>query len=888
MERPVVNPTPEVQEQEVRKPNRFWRFLKRLFYTLLLLLLLLLTGGFIIGYFYGDEVKQYIITELNKQLNTQVIVEPEDINFTVIRNFPNASIEFSNVKALDAVEKKKKDTLFRAGNISLQFNIMDIFNKNYKIKKIEVDDVDLRLWIDKKGNVNYDFLKEDSTAKTGEGQSLDFSVEKIVMRNVAFRYLDHRSKQDYSVHVNKANLSGKFSDAQYSLEAVGDVFVHHIKSDSSNYLSEKPAKVNMLLDVNKDVYSFTDATIKIVDLDFKVAGTIDNSTKDTYLALKITGQDMDIQSVLSILPEKEREHFNDYESEGEFYFNSSVLGTSDDPVMTASFGIKKGTITQKSSSVTLKNVDLEGSFQSTAMVDADKKVKSGPNLNIKNFKANLGDGSLSGNLMLENFKDPVLSAKLEGAMQLDDLAKLLKLDTIESLTGSLKINANYQGRIKEKKKYMTGDFNDVKASGEMSVSDVSMRLKDNLLKFDSINGSFLFNNNDIVINGFSGRVSNTDFQLKGFFRNILAYFFLDNETLTVDATFRSNNIDLNELLSDKSSPDKKDNAYTLKLSEYLDLNLDNEIRHITFRRFEASNIRGVLKMKDKKMIADPLSFSTMDGNVVCSGMIDGSPEDKLLITCDANLKSININKLFYQFENFGQEYIQDKNLKGMGTAEVQFASVWTPQLDVDLDKIYVRSNLNIERGELLHFEPLKELSRFIKVSELEEIRFSNLQNQIEIKNQTIYIPKMEVNSSALNVTASGSHTFGNAIDYKVKVLLSDLLSKKAKKAKKENDEFGVVEDDGLGKTALYLSMTGTVDDMVIKYDSKSAMDKLKNDLKTEKQTLKSILREEFGWFKKDTTGTQGKKPGNKEDGGKFIIKWDEEEKEKKKDDDDDF
>lgn len=434
----------------------------------------------------------------------------------------------------------------------------------------------------------------------------------------------------------------------------------------------------------------------------------------------------------------------------------------------------------------------------------------------------------------------------------------------------------------------TALHNFVKAGGEMSITGLNMRLKDNPLRFDSINGDFLFNNNDIVINDFTGRVSNTDFRLKGFFRNILAWFLLDKETLTVDATFASKNIDLNELLSDKNSADKDDNAYTLKLSEYLDLNLNCNIDRLTFRRFDAADIRGQLKMRDKRMIADPLSFATMDGQVGVSGMIDGSNEDKLLITCDASLRKININKLFYQFENFGQEYIQDKNLKGVGTAEVQFASVWSPQLDVDLDKIYVRSDLTIEKGELIRFEPMKELSSFIKLSELEEIKFSNLQNQVEIKNQTIYIPKMEVNSSALNVIASGTHTFDNKINYKVKVLLSDLLSKKAKRAKKENDEFGVVEDDGLGKTALYISMTGTVDDPIVKYDGKSAVEKLRADLKTEKQTLKSILKEEFGWFKKDTTGTKDKKPGKTEDNTKFIIKWDEDDAGKKKEDDDDF
>ena len=48
-------------------------------------------------------------------------------------------------------------------------------------------------------------------------------------------------------------------------------------------------------------------------------------------------------------------------------------------------------------------------------------------------------------------------------------------------------------------------------------------------------------------------------------------------------------------------------------------------------------------------------------------------------------------------------------------------------------------------------------------------------------------------------------------------------------------------------------MTGTLEHPVIKYDSKSAIQNVKKDLKVEKQTLKTILKDEFGLFKKDST-----------------------------------
>ncbi|MCX6297041.1 MAG: hypothetical protein NTX97_13470, partial [Bacteroidetes bacterium] len=124
-----INTTNQLPE----KKSRLVRFLWRFFISIIVIIILLTGAGFVIGYYFQDEVKEYVIKELNKQLNTEIIVDGKDIDFTVLQNFPFASVDFKNVKALEAVQSKNKDTLFSAGKISFQFDIVDIFKKNYRI-----------------------------------------------------------------------------------------------------------------------------------------------------------------------------------------------------------------------------------------------------------------------------------------------------------------------------------------------------------------------------------------------------------------------------------------------------------------------------------------------------------------------------------------------------------------------------------------------------------------------------------------------------------------------------------------------------------------------------------------------------------------------------------
>jgi hypothetical protein len=144
------------------------------------------------------------------------------------------------------------------------------------------------------------------------------------------------------------------------------------------------------------------------------------------------------------------------------------------------------------------------------------------------------------------------------------------------------------------------------------------------------------------------------------------------------------------------------------------------------------------------------------------------------------------------------------------------------------------------------------LSDYIEVEELKDIRFSTLKTQIEIKNEKIIIPKTQIRSSALDATLSGIQGFNGSIDYHFSVLMNDVLWRKAK-TKNKNTEFGYITDDGTGRAELFLFMRGTLDDYTIGYDTKELKEKWKESLRNEKQTIKQILKEEFGWFKKDTT-----------------------------------
>jgi hypothetical protein len=494
---------------------------------------------------------------------------------------------------------------------------------------------------------------------------------------------------------------------------------------------------------------------------------------------------------------------------------------------------------------------------------------------------------------MKNFDRPKYSTKLSGHIDMSELQDVLAIDTIEKTSGTLDLAFEASGSPAKGSSLTTNDFRAFKTSGSAHFTNGVFKLKGQAFTVDSINGKLIFDGNNVSAQGFTLRAANSDLDMDASVKNLLGYLFTKKEVLDINGKLVSKNLDLNALLNSEKTQDVKmtDTAYRLVMPERLRLHLVTSVKHVLFRKFEATDLNGDLRLNNQRLTADPISFKSMDGSITGSGMIDGTKEDSLLITCNADIASVSIYKLFYQMENFGQgndTTITYNNIRGDLASHVNFASLWGNDLNVNEKKIYASADVTITNGQLINFKPLEVLSKFIKLDELKNIKFKTLQNTIQIKNRLIDIPKMQINSSALNLTMSGTHNFDDTVDYHFIVEMDEILSKKWISRKPRATEFGIEEDDGGHRTRLFLAMQGYIDDdNITHYDRKGAKQALKEDLHAEKQNLQSILHDEFGWFNKNKDKKEDRK---KEDGGKFILQQDDnpKPKEKKKKGDEDL
>ncbi len=858
------------------------QFLRLTLISGLVFIVALLMILLVLAWAYQERIKQVMITHLNENLQTEIFIE--DISLNLIRSFPLASVSFSDLKVMEAGNHQSKDTLLNARRLYLQFSLWDLARKKYTIKQLELDNATIKAGITKEGHPNYLFW--ETPAEAGEKESsLSFNIQRILLNNTYFSYRDDEKGLLINIDAERGSMRGLFSQRTYNLQAKGDFFARELMIGSSSIITNKPVKLDVGLIVrDQKEFTFEKGDLSINNHGLRVEGSIINLDEGVQFDTRLSGRDLQLHHLINDLPETWKKYTEGYRSKGELIFNASIIGKlnpSGNPRINADFHISNAELTHPGSGLKLKDLQFRGAFD-----NGSRRNRATTSLFFENFLTKISDGELKGNFSISNLDNPNLDIDMAADLDAADFVNLLRLDTITTARGRLSMQINFQGRMSEKNRFTTNDLLAARASGNLKVSEIAFRIKHDPLVYENFNGRFVMRNNNLMVEEFSGNASNSDFDITGHFRNVLPYLLVENEKIFIDANLRAQNVDFDELLQQNVNGADSDTVYHLSFSDRLGFNLDANIVNLKFRRFEAGHVMGSVSLQNQQFFAEEVAFRAMDGHIRASGFIDGRGKEAMTFGCDAHLKDVDIHQLFYQMGNFGQESIVAENIFGTVTSDFQFSAQWSPTLEVDWNSLETTANLKVENGALVEYEPMLALSRFLRVEgDLNHVTFSTLENQIRIKNRNIIIPDMEINSSALNLKLSGEHSFENEINYRMQVLLSEILARKARDRRNPQDQYGEIIDDGLGRTTLFLLVTGTTDNPDFSYDYRGVREKLREDLRQEGQNLREVFRKEFGLFSgsEDDTLTEPT-PRQKEmqriqkqEEGEFIIEWEEED-----------
>ena len=839
------------------------RWLKKIVLIAAGLFLLAVTGIGLYAWLRNDKLTAALVRKVNETINTKISYGT--LRLTIFESFPNITVKFNNLFVAPSPYYNKTlfrgedtDTLLSASSLSVTTDLLSLLTGTVAVRSVTVKDGEINLFTDKRGDINYQVFSGD----TKDGKNV--RLNNISARNIRTVWYDRSSGLRVSGAISEVTLDGEMFKAGIFLNAN---FGADIDSADINGMrvSGFPVKASVKMRKTASSLSIAKGTIDLAGLSFTVDGMMNYSL--STLDLSVQGNKINVADLVSMLPEKLKSLTGGLSPSGIMNFRCNISGPYGDagkPHIELNYDLSNGRLSYVKSGLKVNNLSFKGGLTNGALNNSETFL-----FTVDNLAATYGSTTLTGSFRLSSLTQPHITLALDGKINFDDLRRILKTDFIRNQTGSVSGHIKLSGVLPDSLKLKMSALPSLNPDLSLAFTEFGATLASSGIALTNTNGSMIINK-DLIADNLTFTLMDQRFRVNAVMRNFTEWIAGKHQTLAITG----------DVWADRfvtASFSRRENDSTGKAGKPLNIFLPDVSMKVMLRTdsiiymgFRGKNLTAFLEYEPYMFTFSNIRAEGLDGILTGEFKLGKQKGGGYITKSNLDVAGIDINKAFTAFNNFGQNFIVSDNLRGSLTGNTTVLAPLDSNYNIDYAALVADAHLVIVNGRLVKFAPAENLSSYIDLDELRDISFTRMENDIFINNRTVSVPKMLINSSAVNFTVYGTHSFDDDYSYHARLLLSEVLSRKARDRNRGVIAFNQVQVDGTGKATIPLKIECIDGNITVGYDFGQAQDNIKEDIAVEKQTLKGILNEEYGWYETDTLK---KKP--EESKPKFKITWEE-------------
>jgi hypothetical protein len=404
-------------------------------------------------------------------------------------------------------------------------------------------------------------------------------------------------------------------------------------------------------------------------------------------------------------------------------------------------------------------------------------------------------------------------------------SELLQLSDVFSYGGENYVPEDYRHEEFDKLKvhgFADLHFNKGLRSADITLDKVEARMKIHPLRFENFKGRVHYEDDHLMVQDLQGKLGGSEFTTNlnyylgpdSIIRKRDNHFSLTASKLDFDELFNYNP----PLVSKNTKPEDHEAVFNIYDVPFSDMTFDFDIKHLKYHRYIIDDF--FVKARTNKnhyIFLDTMSLAAAGGKVRLKGYFNGSDRNKIYFSPDITVEHVDLDKLLFKFENFGQDHLVSENLHGKLSGKITGKVHMHADLVPIIDDSDIHLDVEVVQGRLEHYSALDAMSDYFKDKNLDRVRFDTLKNQIDFNKGVLSVPAMTINSSLGFIEISGKQDMNMNMEYFVRVpwkLVSQVASQKLFGSKEENqneeDEIQY-RDESRRQRFINLKISGTPD-----------------------------------------------------------------------------
>ncbi|VXD18575.1 AsmA-like C-terminal region-containing protein [Marinoscillum sp. 108] len=868
--------------------------MKKVLIILAVLIGLVLITAIAVPIIFKDDIRAAIDKELDNSLNAKIFYDTEAFSLSLFKSFPDLSVTVGNF-GIVGLAPFEQDTLVSVGEFGITLDIMSVISGDQiKIVNVSLVDPNIKVIVLEDGTANYDIAKpsdETTEEESIASEPISIQIQGWEITNAELIYDDATLPMVASIGGLKHSGSGDFSQDVFDMSTSTTVESFSLTYDGVEYISNKQlvADIVMAMDLANMKFTFKENKASLNDFGFGFDGYVSMPGDDIEMDITYGGKDINLLSVLSLIPGVYQEYMDGVTATGSVNFNGAVTGVYNEesmPKVTASFAIAEGKISYAEYPIPMEEIVVSAKFDYPS---ADLRETS---FVMDKFHMKLDGEEVSAYLYFKDLEDYFWDFNMKGNLDLEKLTKVVKLEDM-TLKGLVSADLSTKGRMSD---LDAGRYASLPTSGSLGMDNFYFESPDLPQGFGIANTRMTFDPARIALTNFKGNAGKTDLNMDGEITNYLQYALADSAKLYGKLNFSSALVDANEWMTEETTTEETVDTAAMemvRIPENIDFVLTSKIDLIKYDNLELKDFGGKVIIRDGALRLEKAGFNLLDGYFELNGAYESAMAlDKPLYDFDFKIKDLSIASAFESFVTVQKLAPVAEKMTGKFSTDFKIGG----SLGADMMPIYEEMQgaglMEIAQATLKDVKLLSAVSNVSKLNQQDgEVSLKDVLLATEIKNGRLYVEPFDLTIGGRKATVGGSTGVDGSLDY---LMSMDVPSGQVGQALNSAISSFAGLDNAIGKDiTLNLGIKGTYDDPKVNLlsaqpgtsgGSSSVKAALQAQAKEKVDAKKEEIKQELE-AKKDsvTTEVKEKVDAAKEEVKKEVEETKEEVKDKAKD-----
>lgn len=718
---------------------------------------------------YISRNKEQLVKTITERLNNRINgdLKMGKVDIVLLRSFPDISVSLQNVSLRDSLWHTHRHDLINAKYIFAEVSLKSVIKGKPDISRLVMEDGNIYLYTDSTDYSNTSVFRKDPDKKK-KGDSPDFG--KVLLENVKFNIEHEKKFKLFQFDIRELKGEWDHSIGGWEADLDIDIFIKNFcfNSTRGSFMKDQDFKglIRVKYDEKTKVLSLKDQPIDVGVTPIRFSGDFDFSTKPAGYSIEIASDKMLYKHAVKLMTPPIAQKLKMVDLKNEAEVRALLIGKMkyrDTPWVRVYWKVEKNTLVTPAGDI--ENTSFTGVYDNQ-LVHTNNHKDDNSYIRVNSMRGDLyGITFYADSLNVVNLIRPVLSGRFRSKFELTKLNNLVNGNTFQMNAGTGQLDVIYKGGLNEE------DTTTPSVKGHIQVSNAAFAYVPRNLNFTNCAATIQFAGSDLYFKNVKLKSGTSTLNMTGSILQFMDLYYKNPEKMIIDWHITSPNINLNDFRAFLATRGRNAVApgnikvrrvgrFVTRLNTFLDVSnahLNVKLNKLQYKRFAANNIQANVILGQNNIAIDKIDLQHANGKIKMTGEIatkSASNPFKL----KADIAHVNVQELFYAFDNFGQDAILSKNLAGQLSATADIGGNIRSTGEIVPLSLNGECRFHLTNGAIVNFEPFEKIGKILfRKRNLSNVTFEKLENRLYIRGDKIIIPPMQIASSALNVFLEGTY-----------------------------------------------------------------------------------------------------------------------------------